>query len=55
MNEPELCAGIYPGMAFGPFPSRILDKMIRDLNPQLLDRESSPLNTRPDLRPSPTF
>ncbi len=27
MNEPELGAGIDPGMAFNPFPSSILDKM----------------------------
>jgi hypothetical protein len=26
MNEPELGAGINPGMAFKPFPSSILDK-----------------------------
>jgi hypothetical protein len=26
MNEPELGAGIDPGMAFNPFPSSILDK-----------------------------
>ncbi len=25
--EPELCAGIDPGMAFTPFPSSILDAM----------------------------
>jgi hypothetical protein len=25
-SEPELGAGIDPGMAFDPFPSRILDK-----------------------------
>jgi hypothetical protein len=30
MNEPELGAGIDPGMAFNPFPSRILDKTRRD-------------------------
>jgi hypothetical protein len=40
MNEPELGAGIDPGMA-NPFPSRILDKTRQDLNPQPLDRESS--------------
>ncbi len=51
MNEPELGAGINPGMAFNPFPSSILVKMRRDLNPQPLDCESSPLTTRPDLRP----
>jgi hypothetical protein len=26
MNEPELGAGIDPGMAFNPFPSSILNK-----------------------------
>jgi hypothetical protein len=52
MNEPELGAGIDPGMAFNPFQSSILDKMRRDLNPQPLDRESSLLTTRPDLCPS---
>ncbi len=36
---------------FNPFPSSILDKTRQDLNPQPLDRESSPLTTRPDLRP----
>ncbi len=51
MNEPELGIGIDPGMAFNPFPSSILDKMRRDLNPQSLDCDSSPLTTRPDLRP----
>ena len=51
MNEPELGAGIDPGMAFIPFPSSILDKTRQDLNPQPLDCESSPLTTRPDLRP----
>jgi hypothetical protein len=51
MNKPELGAGIDPGMAFNPFPSSILDKMRQDLNPQPLDRESSPLTTRPDFRP----
>ncbi len=51
MNEPELGAGINPGMAFNPIPSSILDKTRQDLNPQPLDRESSPLTTRPDLRP----
>ncbi len=48
---PELGAGIDPGMAFNPFPSSILDKTRQDLKPQPLDRESSPLTTRPDLRP----
>ncbi len=43
MNEPELGAGIDPGMAFNPFPSSILDKTRQDSNPQPLDRESSPL------------
>jgi hypothetical protein len=51
MNEPELGAGIDPGMDFNPFPSSILDKTRQDLNPQPLDHESSPLTTRPDLRP----
>ncbi len=52
MKEPELGTGIDPGMAFNPFPSSILYKMRQDLNPQPLDRESCPLTTRPDLRPS---
>ncbi len=39
MNEPELGAGIDPGIAFNPFPSSILDKTRQDLNPQPLDRE----------------
>ncbi len=51
MNVPELGAGIDPGMAFNPFPSSILDKTNRDLNPQPLDLESSLLTTRPDLHP----
>ncbi len=51
MNEPELGAGIDPGMAFNPFPSSILDKTGRDLNPQPSDCESSPQTSRPDLRP----
>jgi hypothetical protein len=50
-NEPELGAGIDPGMAFNPFPSSILDKMRQDSNPQPLDCELSPLS-RPDLHPS---
>ena len=54
MNEPELGAGINPGMAFNPFPSSILDKTRQDLNPQPLDRESSPLTTRPDFHPKQT-
>jgi hypothetical protein len=49
MNEPELGAGIDPGMAFNPFPSSILDKTRQDLNPQPLDCELSPLTTRPVL------
>ncbi len=49
MNEPEMGAGIDPGMAFNPFPSSIWIR--RDSNPQPLDRESSSLTTRPDLRP----
>jgi hypothetical protein len=49
MNEPELGAGIDPGMAFNPFPSSIWIR--QDLNPQPLDCESSSLTTRPDLRP----
>ncbi len=51
MNEPDLGAGIDPGMAFNPFQSSILDKTRRDSNPQPLDHELSPLTTRPDLRP----
>ncbi len=42
MNEPELDAGIDPGMGFNPFPSSI--SIRRDLNPQPLDRESSLLD-----------
>jgi hypothetical protein len=34
MNEPELGAGINPGMAFNPFPSSILDKPRQYSNPQ---------------------
>jgi hypothetical protein len=49
MYEPELGAGIDPGMAFNPFPSSIWIR--QDSNPQPLDRESSSLTTRPDLRP----
>ncbi len=49
MNEPELGAGIDPGMVFDPFPSSIWIR--RDSNPQLLDCESNSLTTRPDLRP----
>ncbi len=51
MNEPEVGIGIDPGMAFNPFPSSILDKTRQDSTLQPLDRESSPLTTRPDLRP----
>jgi hypothetical protein len=51
MNEPDLGAGINPGMAFNPFPSSNWKR--RDLNPQPLDSESSSLTTRPDLRPWP--
>jgi hypothetical protein len=51
MNEPELGAEINPGMALNPFPSSILDKTRQYLNPQPLDRELSPLTTRPDLHP----
>ncbi len=49
MNEPELGAGIDPGMAFNPFPSSIW--MRQDLNPRSLDWKSSSLTNRPDLRP----
>jgi hypothetical protein len=49
VNEPELGAGIDPGMAFKPFPSSIWIR--QDSNPQPLDRESSSLTTRQDLRP----
>ncbi len=49
MSEPELGAGIDPGMAFNPFPSSIWIR--RDSNPQPLNCESSSLTTRPDLRP----
>jgi hypothetical protein len=51
MNEPELVAGIDPGMAFNPFPSSILVKTRQDSNSQPLDHESSLITTRPDLRP----
>jgi hypothetical protein len=50
MSEPELGAGIDPGMAFNPFPSSILYKTRQDLNSQPLDREFSLLTTKPDLR-----
>jgi hypothetical protein len=49
MNEPELGAGINPGMALNPILSGIWIR--RDSNPQPLDCESSLLTTRPDLRP----
>jgi len=49
MNEPELGAGIDPGIAFNPFPSSIWIR--QDSNRQPLDHESSLLTTRPDLRP----
>jgi hypothetical protein len=55
MNEPELGAGIEPGMAFNLFPSGILDKTRQDLDPQPLDRELSLLTTRQDLRPRSWF
>jgi hypothetical protein len=47
MNEPELGAGIDPGMAFNPFPSSIW--ITQDSNPQPLDCESSSKTTRPDF------
>ncbi len=48
-NEPELGAGINPGMALNPFPSSILVYWMRqDSNLQPFDRESSSLTTRPD-------
>jgi hypothetical protein len=50
MNEPELGAGIDPGMAFNPFASSIWIR--RDSNPQPLDRL---LTTRTDLRPLAIF
>ncbi len=49
MNEPELGAGIDPGMAFNQFPSWIWIR--RDSNSQPLDRESSSLTTRLNLHP----
>ncbi len=51
MSKPELGAGMDPGMAFNPLPSSIFYKTRPVLNPKPLDRESSPLTTRPDLRP----
>ncbi len=51
MSEPELGAGINPGMAFNPFPSSILVKTRQDSNSQPLDHKSSLLTTRPDLSP----
>jgi hypothetical protein len=51
MNELEFGAGIDPGMDFNPFASSILDKTRLYLNPKPLDRELSPLTTRPDLPP----
>ncbi len=53
MNEPELGAGIDPGMAYNQFPSSVWIR--RDTNPQPLDCESSSLTTRPDLRPIKTL
>ncbi len=53
MNEPELGAGIDPGMAFNSYPSSILDMTRQDPNPQPLDRELSPLTIRPDMHPKP--
>ncbi len=54
MSEPELGARIDPGMAFNPLPSSILYKTRPVLNPKPLDRESSPLTTKPDLCPIST-
>ncbi len=54
MNEPELAAGIDPGMACNPFPSSILVMTRQDSNPQPLHHETSTLTTRPDLRPIPS-
>ncbi len=48
MNEPELGAGIDPGMAFNQFPFSIWIR--QDSNPQPLDSESSSVTTRPDSR-----
>ncbi len=48
-NEPELGAGINPGMSFNPFPSSIWIR--QDSNPQPIDCESSLLTTWPGLRP----
>ncbi len=44
-NEPELGAGIDPGMTFNPFPSSIWIR--QDSNPPPLDCESSSLTTSP--------
>jgi hypothetical protein len=47
VKEPELGAGIDPGMAFNPFPSSIWIR--QDSNPQPLHHKSSLLTTRLDL------
>ncbi len=51
LNEPGLCAGIDPNMAFTPFPSTIG----WDLNPQSFRCESTTLTTRPDFCPGCFF
>ncbi len=53
MNEPELGAGIDPGMAFNPFPSSV--RIRQGSNPQPLNCEFSLLTTRPDLCPNRIF
>jgi hypothetical protein len=49
MNEPELGAGIDPGMAWH---FHLVLRIRQDSNPKPLGRESSSLATRPDLRSS---
>ncbi len=48
-NEPELGAGIDPGMALNVDHLHLVLWIRRDLNPQPLHRESSLLTTRPDF------
>jgi hypothetical protein len=51
MNEPELGARINPGMAYNINHFHQVIWIRQDSNPQPLDRESSSLTIRPDLRP----
>jgi hypothetical protein len=49
MNEPELGAGIDPGMAVIDDHFHLVLWMRQDQNPQSLDRESSSLTTNTEL------